>query len=185
MSARNEALRAAEQRALEQAREQAERANLRLATGEKKTKILNIDNAAADPAQWEARHKVSTSDTWRLFERRTTHGATKALVVLSLLDVYLMYYETKLSQYVMAPYVLEDEQGLFTLEQSKSLLTSQYYKVYISGDATGQRLTISSEEFQGLRAEAEALWGTTDWKGDFVPGLLNRDLPVISGPNGL
>jgi hypothetical protein len=71
------------------------------------------------------------------------------------------------------------------LEKSHSLLTSQYSKVYISGEATGQRLTISSEEFRSLREEAEALWGTTDWKGDFVPGLLNRALPIISEQQGL
>jgi hypothetical protein len=184
LSARNEALRAAEQRALEQAREMAEQANLRRAPGAKRTKILNIDNAAADPALWEARHKVRTGDTWRLLERTATSGATKALLALSLLDAYLMYYDMKMSRYVMAPYVLEDELGLFTLEQSTSLLTSQYYKAYITGEKSGQRLSISSEEFRGLREEAEALWGTTDWKGDFVPGLLNRVLPIISEQNG-
>jgi hypothetical protein len=185
LSARNEALRAAEQRALEQAREQAKQANLHRVPGEKKTKILNIDNAAADPAAWAARHKVRTGDTWRLFERRATSGAPKALVVLSLLDAYLMHYDTKLSQYVMASYVLEDELGLFTLEESTSPLASRHYKAYIGGEATGQKLTVSSEEFRGLKEEAEALWGTTDWKGDFVPGLLNRALPVISEQNGL
>jgi hypothetical protein len=185
LSARNEALRAAEQRALEQAREQAEQANLRRVPGEKKTKVLNIDNAAADPAAWAARHKVRTGDTWRLFEKRATSGAPKAFVVLSLLDAYLMYYDTKMSQYVMAPYVLEDELGLFTLEKSTSTLASQHYKAYVSGEEKGQRLTISSEEFRGLKEAAEALWGTTDWNGDFVPGLLNRVLPVISEQTGL
>jgi hypothetical protein len=184
LSARNEALRAAEQRALEQARKLAEQTNLRRAPGVKRTKILNIDNAAADPTLWEARHKVRTGEAWRLLERTATSGTTKALLALSLLDAYLMYYDMKMSRYVMAPYILEDELGLFTLEQRTSLLASQHYKVYISGGTAGQKLAISSEEFRGLREEAEALWGTTDWKGDFVPGLLNRALPVISEQNG-
>lgn len=169
---------------MDQARAQVEQANLRRASGEKRTKILNIDNAAADPVLWEARHRVRTGDTWRLMERTATRSAPKALVLLSLVDAYLMYYDMKMSRYVIAPYILEDERGLFTLEQDESLLMSKHYKTYIAGEITGQKLTISSEEFRALRAEAEALWGTTDWKGDFVPGLLNRVLPVISEQNG-
>jgi hypothetical protein len=95
-----------------------------------------------------------------------------------------MYYHNKMSRYVMAPYVLEDEQGLFTLEARESLLSSQYYKAYTSGGATGQTIEISPDEFRELKKEAEALWGTTDWVGDFVPGLLNRELPVIREPDG-
>jgi hypothetical protein len=179
LSARNEALRAAEQRALEQARDQVERTNQGRTPAESQTRILNIDNAAADPATWEARHKVRTSKAWRVLERGTASGATKALVVLSLIDVYLMHRGAKMSRYVMAPYVLEDEQGLFTLEENKSLLSPRYYKTYRSGPETGRRFVISSEEFKGLREEAEALWGVMDWNGDFVPGLLNRSLPMV------
>lgn len=81
--------------------------------------------------------------------------------------------------------VSTDERGLFTLEKSTSLLRTQHHKAYISGEATGQRLPISPEEFRGLREEAEALWGTTDWKGDFVPGLFNKVLPIINRQNEL
>lgn len=179
LSARIEALRAAEQRALEQAKEQVERANRSRASGEKGTKVLNEVNASTDAAKWEARHKVTTSNRWQVVERNVAGATAKAVAVMTLLDAYLMYRDSKLSQYVMAPYVLGDEQGFFTLDQSSSLLSSRYYKAYLSGDLEGKKVEISDSEFRSLREEAEALWGTTDWKGDFVPGLLNRELPII------
>jgi hypothetical protein len=185
LSARTEALRAAEQRVLEQAREQIERPNRRLATGEKETRLLNEMNASTDAAAWAARHKVTTSDRWQLIERRVAGSAPKALMALTLLDAWLLYRDARMTQYVMAPYVLGDERGFFTLEQSTSLLASRHYKAYLSGSTEGQQIEISSSEFRSLRDEAEALWGTTDWKGDFVPGLLNRALPVIKQPDAI
>lgn len=179
LSARTEALRAAEQRALEQARARVERINRELATGEKEMKVINEMNASADAASWEARHQVTTSKNWQLLERRLAGATTKAIVALTLLDAYLMYRDVKLSRYVMAPYVLGDEQGFFTLEQEPSLTSPRYQKAYLSGSAKGQRIPISPSDFLILKEEAEALWGTTDWQGDFVPGLLNRELPVI------
>ena len=184
LSARTEALRAAEQRAMDQARERLERVNQRRVPGEKETKILNEKNASADAAAWEARHKVTTSNRWQLLERRAAGATTKALAALTLLDVYLLYRDAKMSQYVTAPYVLGDEQGFFTLEQSQSLLSSQYHKAYLGGSADVQRIEISSSEFRSLKEEAEALWGTTDWNGDFVPGLLNKELPIIKRQDG-
>lgn len=179
LSARTEALRAAEQRAMNEARERVERVNRQLAPGEEKTKLLNERNASQDATTWEVRHKVTTSNRWQLLERRVTGASNKALAVLTLLDAYLMYRDAKMSQYVTAPYVLGDEQGFFTLEQNQSLTSSRYYKDYLSGSAAGQRIEISSSNFRDMKEEAEALWGTTDWNGDFVPGLLNRTLPVI------
>jgi hypothetical protein len=115
LSARTEALRAAKQRAMDQAKEQIEEANQNRPSGSKETKLLNEKNAAADAATWEARHRVTTSKRWTLIERRATSIAPKALAVLTLLDAYTIYYNEKMSLYVMAPYVLEDEQGVFTL----------------------------------------------------------------------
>jgi RHS repeat-associated protein len=39
-----------------------------------------------------------------------------------------------------------------------------------------KQVEIEKGEFLRLKKEAEAVWGTTDWKGDFVPGLLNPTL---------
>jgi hypothetical protein len=185
MSARNEALRAAEQRVLDQVKEKVDEINMRRVAGQRETRVLNEINASKDAITWEARHKVVTGGKWQLFEQRLTGVTTKAFMALTLMDAYLLYYQTKMSRYVTAPYVLEDEQGLFTLEVRESLLSPEYYKTYTSGRAVGQRIELSSEEFHELKKEAEALWGTTDWKGDFVPGLLNRVLPVIEQPSGI
>jgi hypothetical protein len=179
LSARTEALRAAEQRAIDQARRRVERINRELAPGDKETKLLNELNASTDAASWEARHQVTTSNKWQLLERRLAGTTTQAIAALTLLDAYLMYRDVKMSQYVMAPYVLGDEQGFFSLEEKPSLTSPKYHKAYLSGGAAGQRIEISPSDFRTLKEEAEALWGTTDWNGDFVPGLLNRELPVI------
>jgi len=179
LSARNEALRAAEQRALDEVRERVGRNNRALVPGRKETKVLNEVNASTDAATWEARHKVTTGKNWQLLERRVARTTPKALAVLTVLDANLLYRDAKMSRYITAPYVLGDEQGFFTLEQTQSLSSSRYHKAYLSGSLAGQRVEISSSDFRSMKEEAEALWGTTDWKGDFVPGLLNRELPVI------
>ena len=38
------------------------------------------------------------------------------------------------------------------------------------------------DEFVELQEEAELLWGTTDWKGDFIPGLFRQELPIADSP---
>jgi hypothetical protein len=82
----------------------------------------------------------------------------------------------------MVPYLLEDENGVFTLSrQDRGIFRrDKYFKTYETGKLAGQAVEISKDEFSVLREEAEALWGTTDWKGDWVPGLLRRELPVIT-----
>ncbi len=55
MSARNEALRAAEQRVLDQVKERSNEANMRRAAGKKEPRILNEINASQDTATWEIR----------------------------------------------------------------------------------------------------------------------------------
>lgn len=141
--------------------------------------ILNKDRASANTAVWEARHKVSLGSQWRLLPRHIPNSAPKALGILTLLDAFLIYRESVRSEANWAPYVLEDEQGFFILQYRKSLLSSEYFKTYIDGKLAGQQLPIASSEFDSLQREAEALWGTTDWKGHFVPGLLLKELPVI------
>lgn len=110
-SARNEALRAAEQRALDDLKKQVENANKRLPPGQKEIRILNEDKAAVDPATWEARHKVTTTRNWRLFEKLSGSARPKALAALTIFDAYLMYYES-----IRAP---------------------RYYKTYTSGRSKG------------------------------------------------
>jgi hypothetical protein len=179
-SARNEALRAAEQRVLDQLEREVGQANQHKASGEKEIAILNKDKASVNTALWEARHKVSVGKQWRLVSRRITGMGAKAVGILAVLDAFLMYRESKMAQAIWAPYVLEDEKGFFILQHHTALLSSKYFKKYTDGELAGQQVEITPSEFRALRDEAEALWGTTDWKGDFVPGLLLRELPVIS-----
>lgn len=178
LSARNEALRAAEQRVMERAKTHVEKLNRKLAPGEPPARVLNEINASVDAAAWEVRHRVTTAESWVLVERRLVSATARMTLALTLFDFYWMYRAEKMERYVMAPYVLGDEHGFFTLEQSRSLSSPSFHKVYVEDGASPRRIEVDASEFQQLKEEAESLWGTTDWKGDFVPGLLNRKLPL-------
>lgn len=108
-SARNEALRAAEQRVMDQLEKDVSRANQHRASGEKELVIINQDKASVNAALWEARHNVSVGKQWRLVSRRITGVAPKVVGILAVLDSFLMYRESRLAQLGWAPYVLEDE----------------------------------------------------------------------------
>jgi hypothetical protein len=179
-SARNEALRAAEQRVLDKLEKDVGSANQHRGSGEREIAILNKDKASVSVDLWEARHNVSVDKQWRLVSRRITGVVPKAVGILAVLDAFLMYRASRLAQMGWAPYVLEDENGFFILQHQDSLFSSKYFKKYTGGELAGQQVELTPSEFRDLRDEAEALWGTTDWKGDFVPGLLLRDLPVIN-----
>jgi hypothetical protein len=166
-SARKEALSSAEQVIINRRR------------AEVGVKTLNNIEAAeeANILRWADRHSV------RLGPRFTFKGSVKvgAFAGFILLDIFLSYRDEKLSRYVMAPYVLEDDQGVFTLrERDRGIFRSNhYFKIYQTGSLAGQSIRISEDEFLGLKKEGELLWGTTDWKGDWVPGLLRQELPVV------
>lgn len=167
-SAKKEALSAAEQVVVKRRR------------AEIGVKELNSIDAAeeANIVKWADRHNV------QLGARFTFRSGVKvgAFAGFAVLDVFMMYRDQKLAQYVMAPYVLEDEKGIFTLqEQDRGIFRQNYYfKTYQSGDLKGQTIQIAKDEFLQWKQEGELLWGTTDWKGDFVPGLLRPELPVVS-----
>ncbi|ANZ40467.1 hypothetical protein BBK82_35090 [Lentzea guizhouensis] len=145
---------------------------------------LNAVDAAEEGniAKWAERHQV------KLGPRVTFRAGVKitGFAALQLLDFFLMYRDGKLAQYAMAPYLLEDENGIFTLQETDRGLfrPNWYWKNYQTGALAGQRVKITKAEFGELREEAELLWGTTDWMGDFVPGLLRRELPVVEVPAG-
>ena len=72
--------------------------------------------------------------------------------------------------------------GTFTIGEKISwVVVHTYYKTYVSGPLKGQRIEISQAEAAKYLKEAEALWGTTDWTGEFVPGLLVPQLPISAG----
>lgn len=101
----------------------------------------------------------------------------------ALWDVFMMYREVKVSQYVFAPYLLEDEGGVFTIGESKAhwFARHYYWKTYQSGPMAGEKVYIDKDEFIFWLREAQALWGRLDFWGDFEPGLLNPRLPVDDG----
>ena len=185
LSATREALRSMEEPELKKAEKRAEKENRKRKPGQKRTRVLNVDRAAREPHVWQKRHQTSRQIRWRRIKRPGSGirlGAVSGGLLL--LDVYRMYRDDKMSRYVMAPYVLEDEHGAFTLFYDRGILgglfSSSYYKRYIAGQYKGRKIQVSDSEFEALRDEAEALWGTVDWWGDFVPGLLQPELPRMN-----
>ncbi len=181
--ARRQALRSVEQPVIDRARRKVAQENHERTQGQARAKVLNKDRAAKKPAKWRAKHQVKVARRWVQIKKVGGPLTLRAAGgVFLLLDVYRMYRETKTSRFDMAPYVLEDERGAFTIEyrRSSQLKPMKYFKKYVTGEAKGREVPISKVRFWQLKAEAEALWGTTDWKGDFVPGLLQRTLPVTN-----
>lgn len=176
-SAVNEALRSAEQKTLNRVAREAESEGVT---------VLNARQAATEEnmALWAERHnvKLGRMGTFKGLSGGVRLGANGILIAL---DIFLMYRDAKISRYVMAPYVLEDEQGAFTLvEQDRGIFRSNYYfKRYQTGPLAGQEIKISSKEAGEWLEEAHALWGYVDVWGDFVPGLLRPELPIIDDPN--
>jgi hypothetical protein len=191
-SAQQEALRSMEQEELEIARREVEAENKNLPKGRKPTKILNEIDAASDPHSWQQRHNTSRSRDWKTIKEpggqlRMPKALLTGMVALTVLDAYVMAQEWRddewRRQYEWAPYVLEDEGGVFILEEGEWLFSKYYYKTYVdeSGELTEEnRVEIDAKEFNELKSEAEALWGTfeenEDGEKEFVPGLLNPEL---------
>ena len=91
----------------------------------------------------------------------------------------MMYQDEKRSKYIFEPYVLEDEKGVFTLqcEYGLTMIGIKYFKKYVCETTT--KVEIGWKEFDYWLEEAHALWGYLDIWGDFVPGLLRPELPVV------
>jgi hypothetical protein len=109
-------------------------------------------------------------------------GATGGALVftgLALIDAYKMARQYTESGYVMAPYLLEDEGGIFTLRE-RTFPWDPYEKEYVSGEAAGTTVEIDKQEYYDFSDEARALWGYLDWKNEWVPGKLRKELPVIN-----
>lgn len=186
MSARREALRSVEQFELDKARKKVDKANRNRPPGQKRTRLGNKIEASNTPHAWQTRHKVTASRRWSVLRKPGAVGSPIVLRavggVLLLVEAYRLYYDYKVSRFVTAPYLLEDENGVFTLDYARSSWFSdmKYFKNYVAGDKKGQKIRVPESEFRELAAEARALWGTTDRAGDFVPGLLMPSLEVVA-----
>ncbi len=186
-SARNEALRTAEQEVLDEMK--------------RRGKVLNKRDAATtdNAKRWSEIHKVKTGKTTVAMKggvevntgsmrpsvktgkpQVTLKGGVRAGAsgVLTALDIFLFARDINMSQYIFAPHILRDEGGFFNLEKESGGLfgKSSYWKVYQEGQNAGQMCEIDESEFEFWRKEGEALWGTTDIWGNFVPGLLRPEL---------
>lgn len=183
-SAQSEALRAAEERVLQETERNVARRNADLPPGKPRIEVLNKRRPAVNAAELEARHQVSTSGKWRVLKSPGASVQLAGFVLLQVYDLYKMYYDTKMSQYEITPHILEDEMGAFTFGSAAAWWGARtFWKTYITGSLKGSEVELTEEEFSDLKSEAEALYGTTDWKGDFVPGLLRPAIPEqLTGP---
>ncbi|MEQ9076577.1 MAG: RHS repeat-associated core domain-containing protein [Sandaracinaceae bacterium] len=177
LSARREALGAAEQHYMEQTARRHRR------TGRVRG---NGPNAAApgNAATWRARHRVRWGRLRRIPRSLALpRGATTAFIGFALWDVMMQLRQTRTARYVMEPTVLLDEYGdASTLEVDEGLVPivgDDFFMRYQSGSRRGRRREIDYFAFRDLVDEAEAMWGYIDLLGEWQPGLLRRSLPEI------
>jgi len=150
-SAVNEALRSMEEPELKRAEKRVEKENRNRKPGQKRTRVVNKIRASNQPELWQARHQTSRQRRWHRIKHPglgiRLHAVGGGLL---LLGVYHMYREDKLSRYVMAPYVLEDEHGAFTLSYEKGILgglfSTSYFKRYLAGRLKGKKIQVSDSE---------------------------------------
>jgi RHS repeat-associated protein len=169
-SARNEALRSVEQKVLNR--------------GKKMAKFrLNTDEAATqqNARKWMKQHKPRMG-AQRLIKSPGSNASLGVFAGLQIYDAYKMTRDLQNSKYGSGTWVFRDAQGEFTVGWEGNLFYTDYYKVYISEESAGNKVEISWSEYRNLGAEGEALYGYLDWSGEFIPGLLNRELPVVPAP---
>ena len=151
-------------------------------------KIGNQRNAATKTNQpiWQKRHNVSTGPMQRLKVNPVTGVRVGAFGGVTFFYAMIMHREMQMSNMLMAPYVLHDENGIFTISSGRHRRWARmsFYKNYIEGDLAGQSIAITRAEFNFWAAEARALWGYVDIWGNFVPGLLQPELPIIEKERG-
>ncbi len=168
-SALNEALRAAEQLVIDKVKGNSE-------------KTVNKRNAATDVNQkkWADTHNL---DIDLNSPKGTLKGGVKlgAFGGFALLDTFLTYRSMITSKYQFAPYLLEDDGGVFTIGYGSDgwLSKTKYWKTYESGPKSSQKEYLSKDDFNYWKEEAKALWGYLDFWGNFAPGLLNPVLPEV------
>jgi len=189
-SATNEALRVEEEKALRETEQEANAYNEQLRPGEQQMRILNNRRAAAEKnmAPWRERHSVSGDEEWTPIKEPGGGIVFRAFIALQVLDLILdainQERNRKMSQYITAPTVFVEEDGVtsFTvrIETNWWGLSTTYKKHYLSGSLRDKDVEITHQEYSQFKEEAEALYGYVNWKGDFVPGLLLPKLPVIN-----
>jgi RHS repeat-associated protein len=183
-SARGEALRSAEQKVLDKERKKVARENRQLKPGQKKTKILNVDEAAQKPDVWAKRHKVSTGRSITIKKAGSAFKAS-GLGALSIIDIVRTVREMQKAQYFWEVAMFQDEEGTFLLgKEFEWLVVPHYYKHYIVGENEEgypeyRTVEITREEYKAMIKEMETVWGYLDWKGDFVPGIFRKELPEV------
>jgi len=56
---------------------------------------------------------------------------------------------------------------------------NKYFKKYECTEGRQKVVEIDKDEFNLWKKEAHALWGYIDFWGNFVPGILRTELPLI------
>ena len=122
---------------------------------------------------------------------RASSIATAASIAFVLKD----YIDAKKARFESGVAIFEDERGAYVvsddpapwlsrLSEAQQDLVSYsdaahlYSKKYLSGE----RVQITGGEYSRIKKEVEANFGYVNWWGDFVPGRLQRELPVVNAP---
>ena len=193
LSARKEALSAIEQEIIDELDTDTSRTNQRK---------LNKIRAATDEkmTMFKSRHKAQRGKV-SVYTR--TGVQFNIFVLFSIFDAYVMWKDYNV---IGVPTIFEDEIGEFIIQPEGGWWGwgKSWYKTYqsfhndesLDPEASALRdsilsmiikTEISASEADWYFKENEALYGYFNWKNDWVPGLLRREIPVWYGehPNPL
>lgn len=164
LSARNEALRAAEQEVINKYKDAG-------------AKLENIDSAAAkeNSTIWKARHSVEFDVS---SSNIALKGGNRVSSAMGIFDFYGSFMAIRQSQYETASYYMQDQGGVFSIGYEKKgwFSSTKYYKTYHSGPSEGSVVNMGKNDYNFWKSEGKALWGYLDGWGNFVPGLFNPKL---------
>jgi hypothetical protein len=193
-SALDEAQWSQEEKALRETEQQVKEYNENLKPGQAPKTVLNkIRPAPGEKMEiYQQRHSASSEEEWDMIKAPGSSTITFRVfiglqVMQLILDAFLQERNRKLARYGWAIYVFVEDDGesSFTLESEGSWwgFVMHYRKKYVTGPRAGTKVEITEEEFDALKKEAHALYGDVDFWGDFIPGLLLPELPVVPAPS--
>jgi hypothetical protein len=194
-SAQNEALLSQEEKSLQQTEQQVKEYNENLKPGQAPKRILNEPRPRPATEEnveiWQKRHNVTSEEEWDVIKMPGSSTIVFRVfigvqIMQIIVDALLQERNRKMARYRWATYVFleKDGESSFTLESEGEWwgFVMHYRKSYISGPRQGTKVEIPKEEFNDLKDEAHALYGDVDFWGDFIPGMLVPELPVVPAP---
>jgi YD repeat-containing protein len=151
-----------------------------------RAQLRQLDNAVdAGIKTLGASEPLEAAET--MSKGEATVGVNGAFALLQLGQIIFdVQEEANRSQYLMGPLTDEDAGGTFTISYGYDynwfgwhVYNQKWIKQYNSGPMAGQTVNITENDYNKAAQEMKLLWGYIDFWGNFQPGALRKQLPVV------